>query len=100
MDRKRNPISLAEALVACEKEVGFCEVCGFFQGENGCEICDSPKREQNKICIVEQAPEVMILERSGAFKGMYHCLGGVLSPLDGVHPENLRIASRKRRVDI
>ena len=99
MDRRRNPISLAEALVACEREVGFCESCGFFQGENGCEVCDAKTRERNKICVVEQAPDVMVLERSGAFKGMYHCLGGVLSPLDGIHPEDLRIASLMNRIE-
>ncbi len=99
-DKRRNPISLAEALVNCEKEVGACPECGFFslRGEL-CEICASKKRERNAVCVVEQAPDVMSLERSGAFKGLYHCLGGVLSPLDGVHPEDLRIESLMRRVD-
>jgi len=99
MDRKRNPISLAEALVESERAVGFCPECGFFsERDQVCEICASEKRVKTKICVVEQAPDVMALERSGAYKGMYHCLGGVLSPLDGVHPEDLRIEGLLQRV--
>ena len=101
MDKKRNPVSLAEALVECEKQVGFCVECGFFS-EKGkeCEICRSEKkRATNSICVVEKAPDVIALERSGAFQGLYHCLGGVLSPLDGIHPEDLKIDSLLKRVD-
>ncbi len=99
MDSKRNPLSLAEALVECEKQIGFCQKCGFFsEKESLCEICTSTKREQNTICVVERAPDVIALERSAAYKGLYHCLGGVLSPLDGVHPENLNIDSLIKRV--
>jgi len=99
MDTKRNPISLAEALVECEKQIGFCERCGFFaQKESLCEICASSKREQNSICVVERAPDILALERSGAYKGLYHCLGGVLSPLDGIHPEHLKIESLLKRI--
>jgi len=99
MDKKRNPLSLSEVLIRCEKEVGFCEVCGFFSAiEEKCEICLSTKRRLNAICVVEKAPDVMVLERSGAFDGLYHCLGGVLSPLDGIHPEDLKIDSLIKRV--
>jgi len=100
MNHKRNPVSLAEALVECEKKVGFCSECGFFsQRESLCDICVSDKRNKKAICVVEKAPDVIALERSGAFKGLYHCLGGVLSPLDGVHPESLKIDSLLNRVD-
>ena len=99
MDAKRNPVSLAEALVKCEQEVSFCEKCGFFsEKEELCDLCSSSKRQNNLICVVEKAPDVIILEKSQAFKGLYHCLGGVLSPLDDVHPEDLKIASLERRV--
>ncbi len=100
LDRKRNPVSLAEALVECEKQVGFCSQCGFFaeKGED-CSVCNSSRRTSNAICVVEKAPDVIALERSGAFNGKYHCLGGVLSPLDGIHPEDLRIESLIHRVD-
>lgn len=100
MDRKRNPISLAEALVRCEQETSFCPECGFFSTlQMHCELCESTKRNQNKICVVEKAPDVMVLERSGAYDGLYHCLGGVLSPLDGVHPEDLKIEPLLRRTE-
>lgn len=100
MDKRRNPISLAEALVQCERDVDFCLTCGFFTtGSEPCEICSSSKRQRGSICVVERAPDVMALERSDAFKGLYHCLGGLLSPLDGVHPEDLKIDSLLKRVD-
>ncbi len=97
---KRNPVSLAEALIKCEQEVSFCKDCGYFsQGGELCEVCTSPRRQRHLICVVEKAPDVIVLERSQAFTGLYHCLGGVLSPLDNVHPEDLKIASLKRRVE-
>jgi len=100
IDKKRNPISLAESLVECEKQIGFCSQCGFFAArDQDCEICLSEKRKDNAICVVEKASDVIALERSGAFKGKYHCLGGVLSPLDGIHPEDLKIESLLTRVD-
>jgi len=100
LDRKRNPISLAEALVECEKHIGFCPTCGFFsEGEQECKICRSEQRNPHAICVVEKAPDILALERAGAFTGRYHCLGGVLSPLDGVHPEDLRIGSLMQRVE-
>lgn len=100
MDKKRNPLALAESLVEVEKQIGFCAECGFFslKGEC-CEICESSKREQSAICVVERAPDVMAIERSAAYKGLYHCLGGLLSPLDGVHPEDLKIDALLKRAE-
>lgn len=101
MNKKRNPLSLAEALVNCERETGFCPECGFFSTQDHpCELCTSPKRIQNLLCVVESAPDVISLERSQAFRGLYHCLGGLLSPLDGIHPEDLSINTLLKRAKL
>lgn len=99
MGKNKNPISLAEALVNCVKEVGFCPQCGFFsEHEIHCQICRDEQRSQHEICVVERASDILSLERSEAFRGFYHCLGGLLSPLDGVHPEDLKIEGLVARV--
>ncbi len=83
---------LADALRDLTDRVQACEDCGFFieQGSE-CGLCANPKRQMHLLCVVEQAADVLRLERSGAFQGMYHVLGGKLSPLDNVTPEDLRI---------
>jgi recombination protein RecR len=95
---KADPLALAGALERAKAEVIACPVCGFFATAERCAICADPSREP-VICVVEQATDVLPLERSGAFKGRYHCLGGKLSPLDNVTPEDLRIGSLLRRLD-
>lgn len=96
---KADAPALAKALLHARETVRPCRVCGFFATEAGCEICDEPTRDDRAVCVVEQATDVLPLERSGAFRGRYHCLGGKLSPLDRVSPEDLRIPSLLRRVD-
>lgn len=90
---------LAQALGAIAVDVEACGDCGFFV-ERGveCELCHSGRRDQGLICVVERAADVLRLERSGAFKGLYHVLGGKLSPLDNVTPEDLRIEELLKRV--
>lgn len=95
---KADPLALAEALTAAHREVLPCPICGFFATAETCGICDDPKRDPNSLCVVEQATDVLPLERAGVFRGKYHCLGGKLSPLDGVAPEDLRIAALLERV--
>jgi recombination protein RecR len=95
---KADPLALAAALEKAKAEVIACPVCGFFATVERCAICSDPTREP-VICVVEQATDVLPLERSGAFKGRYHCLGGKLSPLDNVTPDDLRIGSLLRRID-
>lgn len=95
---KADPHALASALERAKAEVIACPVCGFFATEERCAICADHSREP-VICVVEQATDVLPLERSGAFRGRYHCLGGKLSPLDNVTPEDLRIGSLLRRID-
>lgn len=96
---KADPSALAGALQNAKETICPCPVCGFFATEAGCGICDDPKRDDRMLCVVEQATDVLPLERSGAFRGRYHCLGGKLSPLDRVSPEDLRIPSLLRRLD-
>lgn len=97
---RANPLNLAAALHRAKTEVQSCEICGFFATDEGCPVCSDTKRDQTRLCVVEQPAEVLPLERSGAFKGLYHCLGGKLSPLDGVTPEDLRIGELVRRVSL
>jgi recombination protein RecR len=95
---KADPAALAAALIEARETVRPCEVCGFFATDRGCDVCDDPKRDNHSLCVVEQATDVLPLERSGSFRGRYHCLGGKLSPLDRVSPEDLRIPALLRRV--
>lgn len=90
---------LVEALTDLVARVHACDQCGFFiEHGSDCVLCHSPKRQQKIICVVEQAADVLRLERSGAFQGLYHVLGGKLSPLDNVTPEDLRIEALVERV--
>ncbi|MBL9117943.1 MAG: recombination protein RecR [Verrucomicrobiaceae bacterium] len=90
---------LADALKALGSSVEMCEACGFYS-ECGtqCALCSDDRRQRAVVCVVEQAADVLRLERSGAFRGQYHVLGGKLSPLDNVTPEDLRIAPLLHRV--
>jgi recombination protein RecR len=96
---KAAPMELARALQTAKETIRPCPVCGFFATDAGCGICDDPKRDERMLCVVEQATDVLPLERSGSFRGRYHCLGGKLSPLDRVSPEDLHIPALLRRVD-
>jgi recombination protein RecR len=96
---KADPSALAGAVRAAKETIRPCPVCGFFATDAGCGICDDPKRDDRMLCVIEQATDVLPLERSGSFRGRYHCLGGKLSPLDRVSPEDLRIPSLLRRVE-
>lgn len=90
---------LVDALMAVSERVHACDQCGFFiERDEDCVLCHSTKRNHQIICVVEQAADVLRLERSGAFGGVYHVLGGKLSPLDNVTPEDLRIEPLLERV--
>lgn len=96
--RNARPLDLARAVSTVTEEIRFCRRCGFFATEELCEICQDPQRDPSVICVVEQATDVLPLERSGAFSGLYHTLGGRISPLDHVGPEDLRIGTLLERV--
>jgi len=95
---KAAPVDLAEALRDCETGVTGCPTCGFFTGSEGCAVCAGQGRDVGLLCVVEQPTDVLPIERSGVFGGLYHCLGGKLSPLDDVRPEDLRIGELLKRV--
>lgn len=85
--------SLAEALLALKSQTAFCPECFniMLAGRPRCEICDSPAREQSVICVVEEPLDIIALERVGAYRGKYHVLHGVLSPIEGIGPDDLKI---------
>jgi recombination protein RecR len=89
---------IAEAILKTVSGIRVCVRCGFFAEANQCAICSDPARDTQSLCVVEQPTDILSLERSGAFRGLYHSLGGRLSPLDHVGPEDLRIDSLIRRV--
>ncbi len=90
--------ALAEAILAVKRNVKPCRVCGNLTERDLCDVCEDPRRERHAVCVVEQARDVTALEQTGVFNGLYHVLGGRLSPLDGVGPEQLNINSLIRRV--
>lgn len=96
--RKSNSADLAQVLNTSRESISLCPVCGFFTTLGVCEHCNDNTRESGLFCVVEQPTDVLPLERSGAFRGRYHCLGGKLSPLDNTSPDDLNIASLLRRI--
>lgn len=95
-DARANEI--AEAISKTVAGIRSCVRCGFFAETELCVICSDPERDARRLCVVEQPTDILSLERSGAFRGLYHSLGGRLSPLDHIGPEDLRIDSLLRRV--
>ena len=90
-------LGLAEAIREVKETVGRCEVCFNLAVESRCRICDDTRRDPDLICVVEQPSDVIPLERTNEFAGRYHVLGGALSPIDGIDPEDLRIAELVER---
>ena len=91
--------ALAEAIREAKERVGFCRECGNLTEEELCAVCTDARRDRTVICVVEQPVDVLSMERTHEFRGLYHVLGGALSPLDGVEPEHLRIDELVRRVE-
>ena len=89
---------LAEALVDARSKVHYCPVCGNFTEDELCDICSDPKRDGSVICVVKDARDVSYMERMREYRGCYHVLGGTLSPMDGVGPDDIRIAELIERV--
>ncbi len=92
-------LALAHALEEVKERVRFCRECGNLTEEEVCAICLDGRRDHAVICVVEQPVDLISLERTHAYRGVYHVLGGALSPLDGVEPEHLRIDELVRRVE-
>ncbi len=89
---------LAEALVTAKKNVHLCEECYNFADSTKCSVCTDQERDQSLICVVEQPQDVMAMERSNGYKGLYHVLHGALSPLDGIGPDDIRIKELVKRL--
>ena len=96
---KDEAAALATAIVDAKERVRFCRECGNLTEEEVCAICLDARRDQHMICVVEQPVDVVSLERTAEYRGLYHVLGGSLSPLDGVEPEHLRIDELFQRVE-
>jgi recombination protein RecR len=89
---------LAETLISSRQRIRACSICGALSEREPCAICADPRREGGLICVVERPVDVFTLEKAGSFRGKYHVLGGKISPLDGVEPEDLRIAALESRI--
>ncbi|MCR5809024.1 MAG: recombination mediator RecR [Clostridiales bacterium] len=89
---------LSSAIITAKKAIKYCPVCGNFTEEELCSICADPKRDKSVICVVRDARDVSYMERMREYRGGYHVLGGTLSPMDGVGPDDIRIAELLERV--
>src|ERR671936_750756 len=96
---KDEALALASALAEVKERVRFCRECGNLTEDETCAICRDARRDHTLICVVEQPVDVLSLERTHEYRGLYHVLGGALSPLDGVEPEHLRIDELLGRVE-
>ena len=97
--RKEEALALSAAIEDVKERVGFCRECGNLTEEELCAICSDPRRDRTVVCVVEQPVDVLSLERTHEYRGLYHVLGGSLSPLDGVEPEDLRLGQLLHRVE-
>ena len=89
---------LAQALIEVKERVVFCRVCGNVSESDECRICRDPRRDTTIICVVEESKDVIAIERTREFRGRYHVLGGAISPIEGVGPEDLRIRELMTRL--
>ncbi len=97
--KKDDALGLAEALREVKEKIKPCRRCFNLSEAEECEICRDPRRDEAAICVVEDPYDIGPIERTGEYRGLYHVLGGALSPLDGVEPEDLRIAELVERVE-
>ena len=95
---KATVLRLAEAITEVKNSVRFCSRCFNYAEGDLCEICQSPKRDAGVICVVSEPRDIPPIERTGVFFGVYHVLGGALSPMDGIGPDNLHIAELMKRL--
>ena len=95
---KEQTVFLSDALVNMRNEIKFCDSCHNISDVEICEICSNTKRDQQLICVVEDVRDVMAIENTGQFRGIYHVLGGKISPIDGVGPSQLKIVSLVNKI--
>lgn len=94
----RTARQLAEAIVRMRDQVRFCPVCFNFSSEDRCEYCRDPRRDPAVVCVVEEAPDIVSVEKTGEFHGRYHVLGGAISPIDGIGPDDLHLKELLDRI--
>jgi recombination protein RecR len=91
---------LADTIVLAREKIQFCTTCGSLTEKSPCLICEDSRRDGSLICVVERAVDILSVEKSGTFRGKFHVLGGKISPLDGVEPDDLRIAELEKRLTL
>jgi len=91
--------AFSNALLNARSQVGQCNKCFHLSAETECDICSNTKRDKNMLCVVADSRDLLALERTREFKGIYHVLGGLISPMDGIGPEMLNVSSLIKRVD-
>ena len=89
---------LAEAILIAREKIQFCTTCGALTEKSPCPTCEDSRRDASLVCIVERAVDILSIEKSGSFRGKFHVLGGKISPLDGVEPDDLRISELEKRL--
>jgi recombination protein RecR len=89
---------LADIILLAREKIQFCTTCGALTEKSPCSICEDSRRDGSLICVVERAVDILSVEKSGTFRGKFHVLGGKISPLDGVEPDDLRIAELEKRL--
>jgi len=89
---------LAEVLITVKERARFCSTCGHVTEEEECRICRDPRRDPHSLCVVEESRDVIAIERTAEYRGRYHVLGGAISPIDGVGPDDLRIRELMQRL--
>jgi len=92
-------VKMARALVGAKDRIRYCSSCYNITEQDPCVVCSSPKRDRNMICVVEEPNDVLALEKTNEFRGLYHVLGGSLSPLDGIGPEELKVRELLGRIN-
>src|SRR6266853_3030019 len=97
--RGDQPEQIVRAITDTRQSIHACNLCGFFAVDEICEICADPSRSTEMLCVTEQPTDILPLEKTGAFRGRYHALGGRISPLDHVGPDDLRIRELLARVE-
>ncbi len=97
--RPEEALELARAIEEVKERVRFCRECGNLTEEDLCDVCSDARRDRSVICVVEQPVDVVSLERTHEYRGLYHVLGGALSPIDGVDPSDLRIGGLLSRIE-
>jgi len=90
---------LGESLKNALESIKFCSICGNISDKDPCDICSDPKRDSSMICVVEKPMDLYAIEKTGGYKGLYHVLGGLISPLDGRGPEDIKIKELLKRVN-